>query len=153
MFDSATPWTAVCSALLPFISSWHLLKFMSIECQVQLTLIHGPSFPGSHAIKAVWSLLTGWLLTTAQVSCLRGWPCKGHVIVASGSTDFALWLPDSMGSFPFRSILTALLFHGSDLGVCIYDSKHKLPGNHLRAFEPLFLFPHPGSDSFSAHIS
>ena len=37
--------------------------------------------------------------------------------------------------------------------VFAFDSKHKLPGNHLRAFEPLSLFPHLGSDSFSAHIS
>ena len=78
------------------------------------------SFPGSHAINAVWGLLTGWLLTTTQVSCLWGWPCKGHVIVASGSTESALWLSDTMWSFPFHSVLIALPFHGSVLSVCIW---------------------------------
>ena len=137
-----------------------VLHFLPVFAQFHVHRVSSPtdldswtSFPGSHAINPVWGLLTGWLLTTAQVSCLWGWPCKGHVILVSGPTEFALWLSDSMWSLPIHTILIVLPFHGSVLGVCIYDSKYKLPGNHLRAFEHLPLIPYPGSDSFSTHIS
>ena len=96
----ATPWTEAHQASLFVIISWSLLKFMSIEYQVQFTLIHGYNFPDSY--ETLFFTASDCTFTTRHTHNWASFPLLlGHFILSGGISNRPVLFPSSIvDTFP-----------------------------------------------------